>query len=497
MDSNERRAQLREEIRNSSRDAFILSEMKRLGFWPEGEDKPHVAEQLINRQRELGQEIRELTHQHRQYQNEESILNRYRKERLKKSRETQKANKKRREDERLVKKAAWKRTQQTDITFIGEHYSKNIHNKENNLERFAQLGLPIVQDVQLLCKVLNTTVSELRFLAYFRRVSTVSHYMNYTISKKDGSLRHISAPKPRLKKVQRAILDELLSKLTIDSSAHGFCTNRSILTNAKPHLSADVVINLDLKDFFPTITYPRIWGLFKSLGFSDQLSTILALICSQSDQSEVIVDDQHYHLSSIERHLPQGAPTSPAITNLICRRLDRRLTGVARKLGFQYTRYADDMTFSGSNDKRDKINALKWQIRAVLKSEDFILHPDKTHIMTNGMRKEVTGIVVNDKPSINRKKLKQFRALLHQIELNGPDGKSWGQSDDLFASIMGYARFVNMVDSKKGKKYLTQVKTICAKHAPHLVATKKKKILSSKKQDKNTNENKKPWWKFW
>lgn len=497
MNSDNRRARIREEIKNTSRDAFILKEMKRLGFWPDDKEKPHVAEELIKRQQQLGQEIRELSKQARQYQDEEAVLNRYRKERLKKSRETQKANKKKREDERLVRKAAWKRQQQIDISYLGEHYSKNLHKKENNLERFAALGLPIIQDVRLLSVVLQTTVSELRFLAYFRQVSRVSHYLNYTIAKKDGSRRQISAPKPRLKKVQRAILDEILNKLSIDESAHGFCNNRSILTNAQPHINADVVVNFDLKDFFHSITYPRIWGLFRSLGFSDQLSTILALICSESEQNHVIVDGEKLCLSSIERHLPQGAPTSPAITNLICRKLDRRMAGVAKRLGFTYTRYADDMTFSGDQHARKKINALRWQVRAVVKSEDFALHPDKTHIMTNGMRKEVTGIVVNEKPAINRKKLKKFRALLHQIEHHGPQGKSWGESDDLFASIIGYARFVHMVNPEKGRIYLTKVNQLCSTHAPHLLPSKKKKKKNPEKHTPAINQKKKPWWRFW
>ena len=278
-------------------------------------------------------------------------------------------------------------------------------------------------------------------------------------------------------------LDELLVKVPISQYANGFAPGRSIVTNASPHVNADLIVNMDLKDFFPTISYKRVWGMFKKLGFSDQNATVLALICTEPVEEKVEVDGEIYYISEGERVLPQGAPTSPAITNIICRRMDQRMAGIAKKLDFTYTRYADDMTFSGPESSRQNLQKLLWQTKGVIKDEDFQIHPGKTRMMSNGNRKEVTGIIVNEKTTISRKKLKAFRALLFQIEKDGPKGKTWGESPDLMASILGFARYVYMVDKEKGKPLLERVKGIRQVYVP--------------KKTKTRGIENKPWWKFW
>jgi retron-type reverse transcriptase len=151
------------------------------------------------------------------------------------------------------------------------------------------------------------------------------------------------------------------------------------------------------------------------------------------------------------------------ISNLICRKLDKRMLGIANSLEFTYTRYADDMTFS--SESYEKINKMMYWIKGITKEEGFVLHPKKTKIMKRGARHEVTGVVVNEKLSINRKELKKFRALLYQIEQSGLEGKSWnGKSENLMASIWGYANFIQMVDKEKGAKYMVQVKALLEKY---------------------------------
>ncbi len=482
-----RKKEIRKEIRKSSRQEFILNEMKRLGFWPNDEDRPSLAEEHLQKQIKLSNEIRELSRKDKAFQNKDAVLKRFKKERLRKSREKQKENKEKREEERLERKAAWAKQQTKDIIYLGEKYSASLQNKTNDLETLQKNNLPKIQNVLELAKVLKTSINELRFLSYHRFVSKSSHYIRYAIPKKSGGVRKISAPQPRLKTVQRSILDELFSKLSVSEYAHGFLNQKSILTNATPHIKADLVVNMDLKDFFPTLDYKRINGLIRKLGFSDQIATVLSLICTEPVEEKVKIDGEIFYVNQGERVLPQGAPTSPMLTNVICFRLDQRMAGIARKLGFTYTRYADDMTFSGDEASRQNIKKLMWQTKAVIKDEGFNIHPKKTKIMSTGNRKEVTGIVVNEKTSIEKSKLKSFRALLYQIEKDGPVGKKWGTSSDLMGSILGFARYIYMVDPVKGKKYLAQVEAIRKKHAP-----KKVKPSGIKKP-----EGGKPWWKFW
>jgi len=497
-DSPERRRQLREELRRTSRDEFILKEMKRLGYWPENKEKPTVAEELIQRRGELSREISELSKKNKKYENKEAVLNKFKKERLRKSKEQQKLNKQKRKDQRLAKAQSRKLAMQKDITYLGKRYSHQLKHKDCDLDLLAKYHLPITQDIAGLASTLKVTVNDLRYLSYDRKLAKASHYISYGIKKKSGGIRKISAPKPKLKATQRAILDELLSKLKPSKYAHGFVPSKSIVTNAVPHLGSAVVVNMDLKDFFPTIDYKRVYGFFKKLGYSPQQATVLSLICTIPEEQKIKVHGQDWYLNNGKRHLPQGAPTSPMITNLICRKMDLRMAGIANKLGFIYTRYADDMTFSGPESSRKNIQKLKWQTKSIIKAEDFKLHPDKTKVMPNGHRKEVTGIVVNDKLSIAAPKLKAFRALLYQIEKDGPNGKIWGNPDvDLLTSIEGFARYVYMVNPAKGAKYLSQVKRINAKYKPKVSKVKKLFNRDKSKDTDKKDQGRKPWWKIW
>ncbi|HEY9839649.1 MAG TPA: reverse transcriptase domain-containing protein, partial [Candidatus Obscuribacterales bacterium] len=157
--------------------------------------------------------------------------------------------------------------------------------------------------------------------------------------------------------------------------------------------------------------------------------------------------------------LPQGAPTSPALSNLICRRLDRRLLGLATRLGFVYTRYADDLSFSGAKAKN--VEALLRGVATIVTDEGFTVHPTKTRVMRKGRRMEVTGLVVNGEATIPRRTLRAFKALLYQIGRDGLEGKTWGESPatgaDLLARIEGFARYVAMVHPQKGRAFLKEI----------------------------------------
>ncbi len=452
------RQELYDEIKKTSKDTFILKEMKRLGFWDES--KPKVAQEIIEKKVKLQQELQGLS---KKIRDPKSVLKEIHKERMKEALLRREETKAKREA-KIEKKAKERQKQkETKIGFIGTSFLGDLDKQESKQNLLNENNLFLIQDSKDLGSKMGITLKQLRFLTYTQKLSKRSDYIQFKIAKKTGGFREISAPKPQLKRLQYWILENILNKVEVSQQTHGFVEKRSILSNAIPHVGKDVVINCDLQNFFPTLSYPRVKGLFKSLGYSAEIATILALLTTQAQQKEVILDGEKLYLYTGERYLPQGSPASPMITNLICRKLDKRMQGIATTLGFSYTRYADDMTFSAN--EYSNINKMLYWMKGIIKDEGFILHPDKTRIMKKGSSQEVTGVVVNEKPSINKKELKKFRALLYQIEQTGLEGKSWhGKSENLIAIIWGYSNFIKMVDEQKGAKYIAQVKAIMQKY---------------------------------
>ncbi|MDY8135075.1 reverse transcriptase family protein [Aquimarina sp. 2201CG5-10] len=463
-DSATRRQEIYDKIKESSKDQYILEEMKRLGFWNEGEVDFETVNQYFKEENELSGKLQKLLREKRLIENPETFLAQKHKERKLASKQSQKETKERREKLRQEKADRWKQSKEKDIIFLGEGYSHTLHHKSSNPNRLRQAKLPVLHNAEDIAKAMGISIGQLRFLSFSRKNSKISHYKRFKIPKKTGGFRLISAPQPKLKEAQHWILENVLNKVTVHPKAHGCVVGRSIKTNALPHVRQDVVINQDLKNFFPSIVYSRIKGVFQALGYSNQVATIFALICSEPKIVEVSVLGENYYAQRGERFLPQGSPCSPAITNILCRKLDYRLDGLARKYGFNYTRYVDDLTFSGGRDQYTHItNILKYSNR-VVKEENFTLHPDKLRIMKKGVRQEVTGVVVNEKPNIDKKSLKRFRALLYQIEKDGLEGKVWTGKADILAQIHGYANFINQIDPEKGKKYKEQVDVILERY---------------------------------
>jgi len=212
---------------------------------------------------------------------------------------------------------------------------------------------------------------------YFESCYTVS-----SIPKRYGGTREICAPGGSLRYLQRRILDNLLNPRPLSDTCHGFRSKRSTSSNAAPHVGQAMVINLDLRDFFPTITAARVAGLFAQLDLPGGTMGRAFLVDAVTFRGR----------------LPQGAPTSPGIANLICRRLDSQLSGLARHAGAEYTRYADDLTFSGPV----AIASCLPTVRRIVAEEGFALADEKTRLMRRGVRQDVTGLTVNDQVSVPR-----------------------------------------------------------------------------------------------
>ena len=462
------RQQLYDKIKETSKDEYILSEMQRLGYWKE-DAQPTLAESLIKRRGDLQRQINALSSQ---ITDPQAALKAIHQERMAAARQQRIDTKVKREVERYHRAQVWHENQQNHIHYLGDAagFKPSAADDVSDAERLNSLGLPVYSNAAELAAGMGITLNELRFLTYSNQVSRVCHYQHFAMQKKSGGTRLISAPMPRLKRLQYWVLDNILQALELTEQAHGFVTGRSIVSNAQPHLAQKVVINMDLKDFFPTVTYPRIKGTFAQLGYNNEVASLLALLCSEADTQTVEMDGQRYYLNSTSRRLPQGAPTSPALSNVICRTLDKRLQGLATKHGFAYTRYADDLTFSGTDTAA--VPALLYGAKATVTAEGFNVHPDKTRIMKQGSKQEVTGIVVNQHLSVDNKKLKQFRALLFQIDKDGYGDKSWGNGYNILASIKSYAHYVRMVNPEKGSQFLEKIAAIQQKHGKPNVAMK-------------------------
>lgn len=504
------REELYQRIREGSRDAVIMEEMLRLGFLKPGQGMPPEQVEEVRRMADLSKQLHAVRTELTRLKDEEAILKALRKKRMAEALQKRKETKERRERERLERARAWQEKKTKDIGYLGDGISPaGLAAKEGDEARLKSYGLPALMTAEDLAKAMNVAVGELRFLSFSRKVSRITHYKRFYIPKKRGGERLISAPMPRLKEAQYWILASILQKIPLHDAAHGFIRGHSIVSNATPHVGQDIVLNIDLKDFFPTLDYRRVKGLFVSLGYSEQVATILGLLCTEPDVDQVEIDNETYYVEKGTRFLPQGAPTSPMVTNIVCRRLDKRLKGLAEKFGFVYTRYADDLTFSGPKEKASELGKLLAKINAIVRHEGFTIHKEKTRILHRGRQQEVTGIVVNDKPGIDRKTMRRLRATLYQLEKDGVKDKRWGNGGDVIASVEGYAHFVYMVDQEKGKALLEQIQRIKEKNnykrpvyrrkakpkPPPKPPEEAQTGTLSKKSDDSAGD--KPWWKFW
>jgi hypothetical protein len=460
------RKELYERIARGGRDAITLEEMIRLGFW--SEEQP-LGDGGVSTGRivELRRRLDELRTRASSMMNLAKLAEQAKEKRMAESRQRRLETKQRTLGERAAKKAAWQARKAEEIVYLGAKVSAGLgptpDRKIADENALARQALPKLADAPALARALGISVAQLRFLAYDREVSTVTQYRRFTIPKRTGGERLISAPRKNLKAVQHWILGQLLDKLPLSESAHGFRAGRSILSNALPHVGAAIVVNVDLRDFFPTVTYRRVKGLFRKLGYCEEVATLLGLLCTEPQTVETRLDGVTYFVAQTERRLPQGAPTSPAITNVLCRKLDRRLGAFAQKHQLVYTRYADDLTIS-TRDRNADIGAILAVLHKVARAEGFTVHPDKVNVKRRGGRQEVTGVIVNERPGVDRRTLRRFRALLFQIEKDGPEGKRWGASPDVVQSAIGFANYVYMIDPKKGAALREQALRLRDRH---------------------------------
>ncbi len=272
------------------------------------------------------------------------------------------------------------------------------------------------------------------------------HYDYRWKPKRNGSTRLIEAPKTRLKAIQRQILREVLSAIPPHDAAHGFRPGRSVRTFVEGHAGRAVVLKMDLLDFFPTIAAARVAALFRAAGYPDAVARALAGLCTnrapfdiwrRPDAPESGPEAWRTRQLYRKAHLPQGAPTSPWLANLCAYRLDCRLAGLAASAGAHYTRYADDLAFSGDHSLARSIARFHVHACAIALEEGFAVHTRKTRVMRPGVRQILAGAVLNDRPNVPRDDFDALKATLHNCVRHGPEGQNRSGHPDFRAHLLG------------------------------------------------------------
>ena len=345
-----------------------------------------------------------------------------------------------------------------DIVFLGRGVSGRLGERTSRVEDLERAGLPVLSTPAELAGALGLSVSRLRWLAFHAEVATRTHYVHFTVPKKSGGQRTLSAPHRTLARAQRWIFEQIVSKLPAEPTAHGFLPGRSIVSNARPHAGRAVVVNLDLEGFFPSIGFFRVRKVFQRVGYSPAVATVLALVCTECPRRTVILDGTTYHVATGPRGLPQGACTSPGLSNQVVRRLDRRLSGLAAKLGLTYTRYADDLTFSGGQELDGRVGYLMARVRHIAEDEGFTVNESKTRVQRRNAAQMVTGLVVNDRPGVRRSEVRRIRAILHRARTEGLERQNRANLPDFRAWLVGKIAFIRMARPELGDRLLAQLK---------------------------------------
>lgn len=298
-------------------------------------------------------------------------------------------------------------------------------------------NLPIIYNQEHLCRLLGYNQE----YVYAACNGAKKFYRQFTIDKKNGKKRNISEPLPSLKEIQNWILTEILYSVRVSPYAKAYLRGKSIKENARFHKKQKKVLSMDLKDFFPSIKYGRVLHVFRKMGYRENVAVMLSNLCC------------------LNGSLPQGAPTSPALSNIVARSLDDKIVEYIGKEKIRYTRYADDLTFSGNFKEGDLIK----NIERIANRQGFKINEDKTRIRKRNQRQEVTGIVVNEKLQVNRKVRHRIRSDVYYIKKYGllSHMEHIGESKKNYLyhliGLVSYATFINPYDEEL-EEYVTFLK---------------------------------------
>ncbi len=325
--------------------------------------------------------------------------------------------------------------------------------------------LPKIESPSALAQWFGVTATELRWFAdlkalgYKKSDPKLRHYHYKVLAKQFGHVRLIEAPKSRLKELQGQTLRQVLEKIPAHPATHGFVKGRSIRSFVAPHIAQRVVLRMDLKDFFPTFSGSRIQAFFRTLGYPEQVADLLGGICSNAVPRNVwekceAGPQQLQEMRDLyaRPHLPQGAPTSPALANLCAYRIDCRLSRMAIAVGAQYTRYADDLAFSGDRNFERQVDRFAIHVAAILMEEGFTVNFRKTRVMRQGVRQHLAGVVLNKRLNVRRDDFDRLKAILTNCVRLGPESQNREAHPDFYSHLNGRVGFVEMINPSKGKR---------------------------------------------
>ncbi len=470
-------------VKNMGKKEFTFLKMQEYGFWPSNLPTPYERQQneteqdfekrkkLLDEFQKLSEKIsnvykekdeieKKLSHLKKEFEGTwdyERIRAAVAQEIMKESIARRAEKKAEKERQKKLKTDAWNKRKAENIIFIGKGYSNLLGKKETNVQKLKENEMPVIETDKELARFLQIEYNTLRYLVYHRDVITFDNYYRFDIPKKSGGTRHIAAPKTQLKAAQRQILEQILEKVDISDLSHGFVKSRSVLTSAKTHnTSPDLLINIDLENFFPTITFQRVRGLYQSFGYSGYIASLLAMLCTYCERMPFEIKGKIKYIKTSDRILPQGSPASPMITNIICRNLDKRINGLCKKLGITYTRYADDMSFSYMGDTDNfAIGSFLNSVNKIIEAEGFHMKKEKTHILRKNNRQYITGIVINNEEiGVPKKWVKILKASIHNAQKLRDSGGS--VSNKTIHEISGKIAWLKSVNAERYKKTIIQ-----------------------------------------
>ncbi|MFT5509214.1 MAG: RNA-directed DNA polymerase [Hyphomicrobiaceae bacterium] len=338
----------------------------------------------------------------------------------------------------------------------------------NPITELGDLDIPRLATAGDLANWLDVDLNHLDWFADRYRtaantgIPVLQHYRYSFVTKSHGPPRVIEAPKPKLMTLQKRILRQILNKIPTHDAAHGFVRGRSAHTSAQVHGGEQVVIACDLKDFFLTTPIDRVHATFRSLGYPWQVARLLVGLCTASMPRSVfrrLPHDQRHDRPTQQMfaapHLPAGAPTSPALANLAAFGLDTRLDGLARTFGANYTRYADDLTFSGDTTLARRVTRFLGIVAEITADEGYAINQRKTRVMPQTTRQQVTGIVVNSHNNVSRTEYDRLKAVLHNCARNGPVAENRDNHSDFRAHLNGRVTWAENINPQRARKLRT------------------------------------------
>jgi RNA-directed DNA polymerase len=286
------------------------------------------------------------------------------------------------------------------------------------------------------------------------------HYEYRWVPKRRGGHRLLEIPKYHLKNIQRQLLENILDEIPPHATAHAYRRGRSIASYLAPHSGQEMVIHFDLRDFFTSIRWPEIDAIFRTAGYPESVARLLTGLCLTLTPLEVFrapgiaIDPYRSAQATALRlaHLPQGAPTSPALANLAAYRLDCRLAGLASKMGFQYTRYADDLVFSGTWPHGRRMAAFQTLVRTILQHEGFSMHDRKTRVMTSATSQSVSGVTLNERLNLPREEYDQLKAQLFNCVRFGPASQNRDGHAHFRDHLHGRIAYWTLINPHRGGK---------------------------------------------